>query len=92
MPHVLRAHVLLASVLLAALGCEGQPPPTASCARHSPVSAACVLSAKDEGKAKIKDRVQMPAAGAAMVEFTRTSGQQLSVHVKVAGSAPDHVR
>ena len=89
MPHVLRAHVLLASVLLAALGCEGQPPPTAPALDTSPVSAACVLD-KDEGKAKIKIVFNAPPRVQAMVSSPGRVASNSPVMLQVAASDPDH--
>ena len=83
---VLRTNVLLASIIAATLGCDGQPPQTAPAISAEPLSAA---AAPDEGNAKVEMVINAPPQVDGMSSSTGDVASNSPVMLRVTASDPD---
>jgi len=84
---VLRTNMLLAPIIAATLGCDGQPAPTAPPISSEPLSATAV---PDEGNAQVEIVVNAPPRVDAMTSSTGNVASDSPLTLQVTASDPDH--
>ena len=84
---VFRTNMLLAPIIAATLGCEGQPTQTAPAISSEPLSATAV---PDEGNAQVEMVINAPPRVDAMASSTGRVASNSPVTLQVTASDPDH--
>ncbi|MGC9985963.1 MAG: hypothetical protein ABSF35_20350 [Polyangia bacterium] len=84
---VLRTNMLLAPIIAATLGCDGQPAPTAPAIGSEPLS---VTAVPDEGNAQVQMVINAPPRVDAMASSTGRVASNSPVTLQVTASDPDH--